>query len=368
VAVGEKLLLLYKADWEETKQRFLAWWAGEAIGRCALAVTAPRADMADIEPPVPPTEPAARWTDLAYIRAQNAYRLATTFYGGEALPVWHGGYPGHTSIPAFLGCPTELDENTGWWDPIFDEQVDDWDVASLRIDPDNRWWRFTLEQARMSVTEAAGRALPCIGGALGGCGDTLAALRSTMPLLYDVTRVPQRVLQAELYLMDVWIEVYETLYGITHAAAEGSTVGWFPLWSPGRYYVTHCDFSYMISPKMFRELFVPAIERQTQYLDHCVHHVDGIGAFRHVPVLCELPRLQALQILPGAGKPSPLHYLDTLRQVQALGKNLHISLPPDEVESALELLSARGLFIATHCETEEQARHLLKMATTWSHD
>ena len=81
-----------------------------------------------------------------------------------------------------------------------------------------------------------------------------------------------------------------------------------------------------------------------------------------------LQRLQALQILPGAGKPSPLHFLDTLRLVQAKGKNLHITIPAGEVESALELLSARGLFVQTHCQTEGEARALLKNAERWSRD
>jgi hypothetical protein len=188
-----------------------------------------------------------------------------------------------------------------------------------------------------------------------------------MELLYDVTLVPERVLEAELYLMDMWIDVYDTLYERVHEAAEGSAT-WFGLWAPGKTYTAHCDFSYMISPEMFQRLFLPAIEKQTHYLDYVSYHVDGIGAFGHVPALLELPDLQVIQILPGAGKPSPLHYLDTLRLVQAGGKTLHITIPPEEVETALELLSARRLFIVTHCETEEQARYLLKMAETWSHD
>jgi hypothetical protein len=83
--------------------------------------------------------------------------------------------------------------------------------------------------------------------------------------------------------------------------------------------------------------------------------------------LAELPTIQAFQILPGAGKPSPLVYLDTLRLVQDRKKNLFITLPPDEVETALGLLSSRGLFIETSCETEAEARYLLKMAERWSH-
>jgi hypothetical protein len=117
---------------------------------------------------------------------------------------------------------------------------------------------------------------------------------------------------------------------------------------------------------MFSSIFLPAIERQTRFLDNCVYHVDGIGNFLHVPALCELPSLQALQILPGAGKPSPLHYMDTLKYVQNAGKNLHISIPPAEVETALRELSSKGLFIQTWCSSETEARELLKNAYKWS--
>ncbi|MCX7806771.1 MAG: hypothetical protein N3A38_16530 [Planctomycetota bacterium] len=124
----------------------------------------------------------------------------------------------------------------------------------------------------------------------------------------------------------------------------------------------------MISPAMFRDIFLPSIERQTRFLDHTLYHLDGVGNFRHLDALCDLPRLQAIQILPGAGKPGPLHYLAQIRRVQAAGKNLHISLTPGEVKEALSLLSARGLFIETRCETEAEARALLKKAETWSAD
>ncbi len=296
--------LTYKPDWPEAQQHFLAWWEGEAFGRCAFAVTAPRADRATRMPPAFPEDPLTRWTDLDFIAELNTYRHATTFYGGEAFPIWEAGYPGHAAIPAFLGCPTRLDMETGWWDPAFSD--DDWDVRALRLDKEGPWWRFTLDMLHRAAQESAGHSIPSIG-AFGGGGDTLAALRGTWELLHDVMRVPERVRDAELYLMDMWCEVYDTFYAIVHAAAGGSTC-WFRLWSPGKFYAAQNDFSYMISPRMLARLFLPAIERQTQFLDHCVYHVDGIKAYAHVPTLMELPRLQAYQILPGAGKPSPLFY------------------------------------------------------------
>lgn len=106
--------LEYKPDWEETKKRYKKWWAGEYFGRCAISVTAPKNNPPPVPKPPPAKSVEQKWYDLDWISAQREFAMARTFYGGEALPVWSGGYPGHTAIPAFLGCPTKLDFNTGW--------------------------------------------------------------------------------------------------------------------------------------------------------------------------------------------------------------------------------------------------------------
>jgi hypothetical protein len=203
--------------------------------------------------------------------------------------------------------------------------------------------------------------------AFGGCGDSIAGLRSTERLLYDVVERPEQVRAADQWHMDLWIHLYQGFYDLVDGAAQGTTC-WFDLWAPGKFYSTHCDFAYMISPKMFREIFLPTIVKQMEFLDYAVHHVDGEGNFVHVDALLEIPKLQAYQILPGAGKPSPLHYMNVLKKVQAAGKNLHITIPCNQVETALRELSARGLFISTSCKTEAEARELLKNAEKWSRD
>jgi hypothetical protein len=143
--------------------------------------------------------------------------------------------------------------------------------------------------------------------------------------------------------------------------AQGSA-GWFGLWSPGKFYAAQCDFAYMISPAHFERCFLPAIKMQTDYLDHTVYHLDGVGNFNHIDLLCELPNLQAIQVLPGAGKPSPLFYKDILLKVQKAGKNLHISITPDEVPLALDMLSRRGLMIETIANSMDEAMALIKYA------
>jgi len=356
--------LVYKEDWEEAKQRYQAWWNGEYFGRCGLWVTAPRRKpLDDSPPPQRPDDPIQVWTAPDYISAQNQYRFSHTFYGGEAFPVWSPGYAGVGSIASFMGVPLHLDYVTGWQDPVLTD--DDWDVRKLKIDKQNQWWKFNIELLNRCAAESRGKCIPSIG-AFGGSGDTLASLRGTQQLLYDVADSPEKVQEADSHLMDIWCDVYDTFYDIIRDVCGGGSTSWFQLWAPGKFYPTQNDFSYMISPKMFREIFLPVIRRQTEFLDYSVYHVDGIGAFAHVPALCELPRLQALQILPGAGKPSPLYYTDVLKTVQAAGKNLHITIPTNEVEQALKTLSARGLFIETWAASEDEARDLIKKAEVWS--
>ena len=359
--------LLYKEDWDITKEHYTAWWNHDYFGRCAMAVYAQRTNAPDDPPPPKPEKVEDRWLDLDYVTASNAQGFGRIFYGAEGLPIWHPGHPGCDSHPTYLGCEVTLDEETGWIYPFIDcESLTDFDYHQLKVDKEGKWWKFGQECRHRSVKESRGKCIPS-NLAIGGCGDTLAALRGTERLLYDVMECPEYVRDFDQYLMKQWIEIYETSYQITHEGAEGAA-GWFPIWAPGRYYAAQNDFAYMISPKMYDEIFLPSIEMQTDYLDYCIYHVDGVGNFNHVKSLLELPKLQAFQISPGEGMPSPLHYLDLLKEIQARGKNIFITLPPSEVQTALELLSARGLFIETSCATEEEARALIRQAEKWSVD
>lgn len=117
---------------------------------------------------------------------------------------------------------------------------------------------------------------------------------------------------------------------------------------------------------MFCDLFVPALKMQCEFLDHVVYHCDGVEAFKHIPAICDISGIHAIQVLPGTGKPSPLFYMDTLKYVQHRGKNLHISIGAGEVEETLRNLSPKGLFIETWCASEEEAKDLLKKVERWS--
>lgn len=358
--------LLFKPDWHETKSRYLAWWNREGSDRCLLSVTAPLTRSLPVSIPAIPSEIEDQWFNLDYLKAINEFRLSNTFFGGEALPIWNPGYPGWANLQSYLGAEIELRETTVWSKRlIFDEEIADFDFHSLFVSPENPLWLKSKKMHKLAVNEAKGKSLPGILN-LGGPGDILAHLRGSEALLIDLTENPEYISAFIGYLTEIWINIYEELYNLTREGAEGSTT-WFELWSPERYYALSCDISYMISPKMFQSIFLPGIERQAKYLKHSVYHVDGVGSFAHVDSLCSIPEIQALQILPGEGKPSPLYYLDVLKKVQLNGKNLHITLPADQVEAALQNLSSRGLCIQTKCNSREEAEHIIKLSGKYWH-
>ena len=340
-----------------------AWWEHELLDRCVLWVTAPKDGAQDETPPTRPDTPEERWLNLDYVSALNDFLHRTTYWGGDAYPRWIPGTAGHTGLSTLLGSPIRLDMRTGWHEAILTGEG--WSTSDLVIDYESKWAMFAFKVHRRAVEESTGKSIPAINP-IGGTGDTLVSLRGNDRLLFDVLEQPDLVRETELHLMDLWIAYYKKIYDVVAPASDGGISTWFPPWAPGKVYVLQNDFSCMISTEMFEGMFIPALEKQMSFLDYGIYHVDGVDAFRHVSRICEIPGLQALQILPGAGKPSPLHYMGVLKEVQGKSKNLHITIPPEEVETALTELSARGLYILTRCETEEEARHLVENTTKWT--
>jgi len=355
---------MYIDGYENDFAIFNKWWNGEDIGRCLISISAPINDGES--PPPLPEKPEDRWLDLEYIKAAADYQIRHTFFGGDAVPIWHGGYAGNDSIPAFLGCNVVLDESTGWWQPVIaDGALSSHLPEKLNIKENNKWWNNSQQMHNIANECAAGKAVPSVP-AIGGPGDVLSALRSNEKLLFDMIEEPETVKKFEDYLIEIWIKVYSHYYELhKEASFGGSSNFFFGLWAPGTFYIPSNDFSYMISTEMYERVFLDAMTRQINFLDYSLFHVDGIEAFRHVDMLCSIKKLTALQILPGAGKPSPLRYMDVLKKVQRAGKGLHITIPPNEVKTALETLSHKGLIVATYCETAEEADELVKFVNSY---
>ena len=357
----------FKPDWERVAERFEAWWAGEVIGRVALQVTAPKADyqrppasVPQVEGRLQPRPYEERWTNVDDVIEAAEERMRATFYGGEAFPMYWPNL-GPDVFSAYLGCELIFMSSTTWAEP----NITDWEnPPPLTLDPNNRWWKLTLQMIERALKSAPGRYFVGLTDLHGGM-DALSAMRGRKQLCFDLIDCPEKIAWAMEFITPLWFEIYEGMHQPIRERLTGSST-WLPAWSPGRWYPTSCDFAALISPKMFDEFILPDIIAEVEWLDHSLYHLDGPDAIVHLDSLLNIPKLGGIQWVPGAGSPSMLHWVSLLKRIQKAGKLLHLSISAHEVEPLLRELSPSGLMLSTSCATEAEACELLSKAKTWT--
>lgn len=342
-------------DWVAVKRRWEAWWEHEIIDRVVIAVTAPRDGVAPRN--IPAVNAETQWTSAEFMIRRTLEINRTTYFGGEALPVFnHNWSVGHT---LYLGCRPHFAPDTVWVDPAptgedgYPHFGEVWHLSP--------WWRWMLETTRL----AAGASHGCyLMQSLWGnnAGDNLALARGTQNLLYDIATDQTWVKSAVRRLSDIQIEALEAIWALMgpgRLGVEGS-LNYVGCWSPGRTMGLDCDFSCMISPEAFKEIFLPPLIETMHTVDHRIYHLDGPGAIPHLEALLSIPDLQAIQWVPGAGQEAIQQWIPLIQRVQKAGKNIAVSASPAEIDLLMREVRPEGLFISTVCQSEREARLLLK--------
>ncbi len=369
----------YKPDWEQARERLLAYWNHAVIDRCCIAVHAPRktsklpafpdlqngpwlGGLAELE-----GDPAAIerwWTDpeLNYGRAVTWFE--NTYFGGEALPVTYVNW-GAMSLAAMFGSPAQFRTTSVWYPAV----IEDWTSWQWRFDPaDNPTWRTILAIVERFLSDAEGRYF--VGSPeLGNGADVLSLLRGMDEMAMDLIAYPDEVKRAVDVISDAWVLLMEQVHGMTAAVNQGGVLAWMGLWAPGKIDQLACDFASIIGPDRFQEFFVPEIEKMGNWCDYGLFHLDGPHCMRHIlDTLLSIPQIKAIQFTPGAGAPPTYTeaYLPRYRRILDSGRNLYLLVEPQDVEKILGELPPEGLYMRTYVDTEEEANDLLKNAAKWS--
>ena len=287
--------LSYRADVDQAFDRLTTWWQGGDIGRPVMLITAKRPEP--IEPIPVMAEPEGWSTHYSTRNFEYRVNLAAracinTYYLGEAVPQISPDL-GPNCLALYLGCQGREGIDTVWFEPFIEEL----NQARFEFDPENFYWDFTLRLAKKQLEIGQGKFLTSFPDLIEGL-DTLAAMRDTQPLLFDLMDQPQQVHQALDQIIERYFDYYDILYELIKDERGGSH---FWAWAPGRMAKFQCDFSAMISPAMFKEFMVPTLQRMSERVDYCMYHWDGPGAIRHHDHLLSLPQINAIQWTPGAG-------------------------------------------------------------------
>jgi hypothetical protein len=352
--------VLYKQDWDAVRQRYTAWLAGEN-DTPIVQVRAPKG---------PQTHGHTGWNfvhdthnpELAF-EAFDRY-CRQTHFAGDAIPsLFVNLGPG---IPAaYLGCPVDIRPDTVW----FQDAGMTWEqILAARLDRNEKWWKYTLDVFRMAGQYAAGKFLVGMTD-INAVLNIVGSLRGTLRLLADLVDEPEQVTKAADHALQLWLDCFDQLYAIAQQYQHGIS-NWMSIWGPGRFCDVQCDFSAMISPRMFEQFVVPHLRQQCRRLDWSIYHWDGPGQIPHLDLLLDIPELTGIQWVPGAGRPgtgSP-QWFDLYKRIQARGKRLVLQgMAKIDVQRVVETFEPRGLLIEVGgCKSPEEADDLVHCVAGWA--
>jgi len=342
-----------------------AWWNGEVLDRMALAVTSPRSQPIEtISEVQTPEKLEDRWLNPEYRIYCAEHSFVHTFFGGEAFPYFNT-HVGPGSFALFLGSEPEFAEDTVWYQPFLSKNSD---PAQIVYNSENRWWQAQRRLVAEGVQRSQGRYLVSMPDLIESI-DTIASLRGTTELLYDLVDCPEFVHALQRQIQPLWYHYFDELYTLIRDDMEGNSFSGFCIWGPGRTAKVQCDFSAMISPIMFAEFVVPYLSEQCEWLDYSVFHLDGPDCICHLDLLLDISGLNAIQWTPGAGQPGTgsLQWVSMYKRILDGNKSLLLlGVAPHEIEPLIKEIGIKGVFIVTHAASEQDARELLKRANTFS--
>ncbi len=313
-------------------RRYEAWWAHDVLDRPLFIASADKNPARPLRRRLELLDQPDAWFDAKMQDMLQLHRV------GDKLPTLRVDF-GPVAMGGLFGGRVEFKEDTTWTHASIN---DDWsNEPAWTIEEENAWWKLMCARLEQAAAHAPGKYVITMP-ALGGSADVLLNLRGASSLCLDVIEKPDRITTALDKIYHGWRHAFADCYRRTVARGAG-VMRWANLWSNAPYFVTECDFNFMISPRQFEKLFLPDIARVAKTAGRSLFHLDGPNATRHIDALLAVPDIQAIQYVPGAGAPSALEWVEMFRKIQRAGKSLQIICPPEQVLPLCDELEPAGL-------------------------
>ena len=194
----------------------------------------------------------------------------------------------------------------------------------------------------------------------------MAALRDPETLCLDLYDNPEHVKKkiAESYVE--YFKLYEYFYNMTTLEGEPTT-SWIPLVVDGRFNVVQNDFSCMISAKMFADFFLQGIIDECEKLDRSIFHLDGPDCLKHLDMLLEINKLNAVQWVCGAGNEGFTRWIDVYKKIQAARKGIYLEIQLNELDDVISNLKPDGLWFRYigGVHDKQQADKVIERIKNW---
>ncbi|MBR4748516.1 MAG: hypothetical protein IK083_02955 [Abditibacteriota bacterium] len=253
---------------------------------------------------------------------------------GDEVPAVNLSF-GPDQFCGFMGQKIEYSEDSSGtsWSVRCEEELEEL-LPMIRVQKDNPMFAEMLKMHREMAEEFDGRV---IIGTLDyhSNWDAVCSLRDPVYASMDMMTCPDTVKQA----LDLAAKAYGVYFDIFYRAgnmAETGTSCWVNVFCEAKYTTVNCDFITLLGPDQAREFVFPCLEKELEAVDHAIYHLDGYTVNRLLPDILRLPKLRAINYVPGAGAPSDTttYWLDTYRQILDAGVGVQLFCTPKD---ALEI-------------------------------
>ncbi|HRW05804.1 MAG TPA: hypothetical protein P5121_11945 [Caldilineaceae bacterium] len=350
--------LAYKADFAQTVTRFAAWWEGDLLDRppVTVRVTPSRPYQG---PPANHATERARWLDVEYVVDAAIATMEQRDYVGDTFPIfWPNVGPEISATP--YGCELTYTADTSWSTPVVQRCADWQQILTRTPDFTNLYWQTVERMTDYALARCDGRYIVGLSD-LHGNYDILAALRDPMQLCIDLMDCPALVRQAGRHVAQGFVAGFERLYAKVRAAGFGTTT-WLPFYHEGPAYVPSCDFWCMLSPQMAQEMILPDLLVEMAPMERTIFHLDGPQALRHLDLLLDLPQLNAIQWVYGAGRGPAARWIAVYQRILRAGKSVQLlARDPADALAVLAETGTRGVWVTVEepFASVEEAAHFV---------
>lgn len=346
-------------QFDAAMQRVYAWYARAIIDRPPVRFVAHNAFVDEANTAYPSDNLRDRWFDAEFQVDTYLDSIAGKTFRGETFPVFWPNL-GPEVYAAFYGAELAYGEVTSWSKPC----VETWDDAgTLKLDMANVTFNKLEELTHLALDRCAGKSLVGYTDLHPGV-DCAAAWRDPQQLCIDMLENPDEVHR----LIEIAIRDFEDIY--THfdamLKAKGQlSVSWMGIPSFGRMHIPSCDFSALISSRMFETFCLPVLQREVNTMTHNIFHVDGKGVAKNIDMILDVPGVHAIQWVQGVGTDYPImQWIPFIKKVQARAPII-VDLDKRDLDAFMDAVDPEGIFLWVATENEDEERAILKRLSQW---
>lgn len=358
-AVWWELELEGKPDFNMAMKRIYAWFDGEIIDRAPVRFSSHNSFVHNIYTDRTWENSKEKWFDVEFQIGSYIESIKGKNFLGETFPIYWPNL-GPNVFAAFYGCDLEFAEVTSWAVPC----INDWhDINNLQLDLNNKYFKKIEELTRYALDNCEDRFIVGYTDLHPGV-DCVAAWRDTQNLCYDLYDNYEEVKSAADKAINDFQFIYDHFDALLKSKNQLS-VTWMEIPSFGKMHIPSCDFSSMISSNQFIDLCLPIIQKEVKQMTHNIFHLDGKDCARHLDIILEVPEIQAIQWVQGAGDKPIMQWVPLIKKIQAAGKSVVVDLEVDELESFISSVDPKGIMLCLPVNDEKDQRQILRRIEKW---